>query len=115
MWPGPHQVHVATQDVDELGELVEPEAPQPLPQTRHTMGLVSGPVGHVRSGPVHRPELEELEPAATQTHPIVDEQHRAPGIEPDGQGDEAQERSHQNQPRQRDEQAQTATGGALQA
>src|SRR5580765_1071270 len=73
MRPRAHEIHVATDDVDELGQLVETEFPEPFADPRDPVAVVvhplrRGPVGHA-----HRPEFDQLEPLSVQAEAVLDE------------------------------------------
>src|SRR5437773_1842111 len=61
MGPRPHEVHVAAEDVDELGQFVQPKSPEPFPDARDPIAVVLLPLGLGAARGVHGPELDQPE------------------------------------------------------
>ena len=108
----PDQAHLAPEDVDQLGQLVQGPASQEATEAcdarvvldlEHARALFSVPV-QMSQGPfsllrvlVHRPELEDVEAASAGAHPLLAEEH-GPGRSPlDPPAREQHERSQQRQ------------------
>ena len=93
-----HQAHRAAQHVDQLGQLIELVAPQPLAragdagiaghrQLRRAAGL------HRR----HRAEFEDTKMVAAAPHPHLAEEHRPGRVQLDQQRQQQQQRRQQQQ------------------
>src|SRR3954453_21247831 len=107
------EAHVAAQDVHELRQFVQREAPQERADAGHPRVLrdleaprFAGPrvegetdqlVLHGRSAVVHRPELEDLEPASRPTDAALAKQHGARAVELDRQRTQDEHRSEDEQ------------------
>src|SRR5437867_4811534 len=111
--PGPHEVHLTADDVDELRELVEAELPQPLPHPGDPMAIVQNPLGGFGRDGMHGAEFEKLEALASEAHAIVDEEHRAERIELDRQGDQTEEGSEADEGDNRGKKAEPASYGEI--
>src|SRR4051794_5101938 len=114
-----HQAHLATENVDQLGRLVEAGAPQHPPDPRNpgvvadleqTVALVEGlqlpsqPVG----SRMHCAELEHHEFAAVTTDPPLLEQGRPLRIEPDGDRGEKEQWAECDDQQRRPDDVETA-------
>ena len=98
--PRPHQVHLTLQDVEQLRQLVQAVAAQPFPQRRDPLGIVAFPFGMRAVDGMHRPELDETEGPSAASDALLDEEHGAPGVEPDGHRDDREHRqAHQQSQR----------------
>src|SRR5438876_1195091 len=91
MGPRTHEVHVAPEDVDELGKLVQPKLPQPHPDARDPIAVVLLPLGLRPADRAHGAELDQLEGLPVQPHALLDEEHGTTRVELDQQHDEADE------------------------
>jgi hypothetical protein len=121
----PHQRHLAEEDVEELGQLVERGAAQEMPDARdarvvgglvdelaQAVGLldqVLQPVG-VRH---HGAELDHLEGTAILAGAQLAVEDRAAAVEADGEGDDADDGQGKRQRQGREEQVEGALGHAL--
>ena len=98
LWPRADQAHLAEQHVDQLGELVQAEAPNDLAQTRAPRVIWHRPYrprGGLGVGP-HRAELEHVKRTPVQADPLLDVQDRPV------RGRELHQQRHQQQPRRQE-------------
>src|SRR5438034_11506380 len=105
MRPWPHEVHVAPQDIDELGQLVDSEPPEPLPHPRDPIAIVPLPLGLRPADRMHGAELDQLEGSTAQPDALLDEEHRAARVELDQEHDQTEEGCQDDQAGHRREQA----------
>src|SRR6266850_1170319 len=103
--PRPHEVHVGPKDVDELGQLVEPEPPEPPPEARDPIVVVPFPLGLRAADRLHRTELDQFEGSTGQPHALLDEEHGAAGVELDQEHDHSEEGRQDDGPDHRHEEA----------
>ena len=113
--PRAHQAHLAPQDVDRLGQLVEMEPAQHLPRARHPPVPRRGQYG---PGAVlrvfhHGPELEDGEHPAAAAQAGLAVEHPPAVLQPDGQRDNGAEQSPQRQQRQQEKTENGEVEGAL--
>jgi hypothetical protein len=92
MRPRTYQIHVASQNVDQLRELIQAILPQPIPYPRDAIAVVTDPLRRGAIGRTHRTKLEQPEMSPPLTGAFLDEEHRAGRIQFDGQSDQAAER-----------------------
>src|SRR5437763_9600445 len=103
---GPHEAHLAPEDVDQLGELVEAEGPEDATRAGDAgIGPALVPAAAVRAvegpGPTaairaHRAELVDRELRPAIAGPALPEQHAGAG-QAHGRGGDEQHRDHQEQ------------------
>ena len=128
--PGPNQVHVALQDVEQLGELVEPVSPQEPPGPGDPRVVFTGPdLARVIAVHPHGAEFVDLEdPSAlvsrppigardgsaspgslsgVQPHSILSIEHRPRGGEPHQEADEKHEREEEHNEEERHQDVQS--------
>src|SRR5437867_886663 len=103
--PRTHEVHLAPEDVDELGQLVQPESPEPLPDARDPVAVVLLPLGPRPTDRVHGAELDQLEGPSEQSHARLDEEHRSPRVQLDHEHDQTEQGCQRDQPDDRCEEA----------
>src|SRR5712691_7074871 len=101
----PDKTHVASEDVAQLRQFIQRGGakksaysvypPIPFPSLQRSESLIC--VGH------HRSELPTCESPAALAHAHLRVEHRAPVVQPDGQGDENPERRREKQAHGREE------------
>src|SRR5439155_4623136 len=107
-WVGPRtdEIHVASNDVDELGQLIEPEPPEPLPDAGDPIAVVPLPLGPRAAHRIHGAELDQLEGFFVHPYALVDKEHGAAGVELDQERDQTEDGRQDDQTRHRHDQAQ---------
>src|ERR1043166_8939303 len=98
MGPGAHEIHVATGDVHELRKLIEVELSEPPPDPGDAVAVVADPLGRPFACGAHSAKLDQLETLPAQAETFLNEKHRSSGIQPDRQGDQAEERGKADEP-----------------
>ena len=86
------EVHLAAEDVDQLRQLVEAKAAQPLANPCDPVAVVAHPLRGRSVSRAHGPKLEQLQAPSAQADSIVDEKDWTRRVEFDGQHDERQQR-----------------------
>ncbi len=113
--PRSHQVHLAAQDVDELGQLVEPIPSQPPSQARDAIAIVALPLGAGSLDGVHGAELDEREGPPAAADALLKEEDGTSGIELDGERDDGEQRQADEQPERPQPQAELPREGQAHA
>src|SRR2546428_823704 len=103
--PWTYEVHVATEDVDELWKLVEPEPPEQPPDACDPIIVVPLPLRRRPADRPHSAELHQLEGSPTHSHALLDEEHGAAGVELDEKHDQTEDRRQHDQSDDRREEA----------
>src|ERR1700680_4049258 len=85
------QVHVATNDIDQLQQLIESEPAQPFPDLCDPVEIVLCPLGRGLIDRLPRSKLDQLEGSHSFSDPGLTEQHRAAGLQLDGQRNQREE------------------------
>ena len=99
--PWAHQAHVAPQDVDEGGQLVEARGSEHPPERGEADAIGLGPLAG--GGGAHGAELHQLERLTTPTRPGLPEQDRRPHRHPQSQRDGRQHGETEHQDRAHDD------------
>ena len=98
-----HQAHVAVHHVEQLGQLVDARAAQPLPERGEAFGV--GQERAVGAAPVgHGAELRHHERPSAASRPLLAEQHRRPHAHAhEERDDREQRRQHHERGRRTDD------------
>src|SRR3989449_8292048 len=112
--PWTYEVHVATEDVDELWKLVEPEPPEQPPDACDPIIVVPLPLRRRPADRPHSAELHQLEGSPTHSHALLDEEHGAAGVELDEKHDQTEDRRQHDQSDDRREEAERPRERVLQ-
>ena len=104
MRPRTHEVHVTTDDIDQLRQLIESKSPQPASYPGDAFEIVLTPFRRRAIDVTHGSKLDQLEGSHPLSETSLPEQHATSGIELDGQGDDSQNRrEYHDQDQRRDE------------
>ena len=126
-WARPHQAHLAPQHVVNLGQLIETSAPQEAAHAsdaRIVFQLESAPIHLLDLSQClplricsldHGPELIHREEPASLAHSLLAEEHRAGGIEANGQGNQEHHRQGQDQTQDGDQHIRGSLEGQVEA
>src|SRR6266851_5282703 len=111
MWSRADQIHVATDDIDELRQLIESKSAQPRSDPGDAVEIVLSPFRDRVLNRLHGSEFDEMEGSRSPSQPCLAEQDWTTGIQFDGQRNEGQERCKHQQSDQRNAEAQRSLRG----
>ena len=115
MGPRTHEVHVTAEHVDQLGQLVEPEAPEPPSAPRDPVRVVPLPLGVDALDRMHRAELDQVERQPVEPCTLLDEEDRTAGVQLDRERDHGHHGGQHDQAGDGDEEAERPGERGLEA
>src|SRR4029078_4855584 len=94
--PRSDQVHLATENVYELRQLVDTESPEKTAESGDAIKVSRHPLRPVHFRRMHRPELDQAEGLSVLAGAILEEQNGSARIELDGERDQSEKRREQD-------------------
>jgi hypothetical protein len=93
--PGAHQAHIAAQDIEELGQLINVGVPEPVSDAGATAVVIrcpDGPCFLLGIAP-HASELDDPESSSPLPHPLLGIKNRPARCQQNGHGNDREKRS----------------------
>lgn len=96
---GPHDAHLATEDVPELGDLIQAELAEDSPDRGYEVGVVVSEAGFRVFAVFHGAELVHCEGFAAKSRSGLSEEHGEAGVDYDGRNNDDGHESPEDQAR----------------